>query len=88
MSHVLEYSLRNHPLHAENIPHFLSDTHSLQISLFRCEIQFQANILHYLYKILTPVSLVIISGISLGMRPANERRCYNVTTSLIAWAHI
>ena len=26
-------------------------------------------------------------GISPGMRPANERRRYNVTTSLIAWAH-
>ena len=27
------------------------------------------------------------SGISLGMRPANERRCYIVTTSLFGWAH-
>ena len=27
------------------------------------------------------------AGISLGMRPANERRRYNVTTSLIGWAH-
>ena len=29
-----------------------------------------------------------IPGISLGMRPANERRCFNVMTSLIGWAHI
>ena len=28
------------------------------------------------------------SGISLGVRPANERRRYNVMTSLIGWAHI
>ena len=27
------------------------------------------------------------AGISLGMCPANERRCYNVTTSLIGWVH-
>ena len=27
------------------------------------------------------------SGINYGMRPANERRCYNVTASLIGWAH-
>ena len=27
-------------------------------------------------------------GISLGLRPANERRRYIVTTSLIDWAHI
>ena len=28
-----------------------------------------------------------ISGNSLGMRLANERRRYNVTTSLIGWAY-
>ena len=28
-----------------------------------------------------------VSGISLGMGPANKRRRYNVTTSLIGWAH-
>ena len=27
------------------------------------------------------------TGISLGMRPANERRRYIVTTYLIGWAH-
>ena len=27
------------------------------------------------------------AGISLDMRPANERRRYNITTSLIGWAH-
>ena len=27
------------------------------------------------------------AGISLGMRPANERRRYIVTTSLIGWEH-
>ena len=27
------------------------------------------------------------AGISLGMRPTNERRRYNVTASLIDWAH-
>ena len=30
---------------------------------------------------------VQITGTSLGMRPANERRRYNVTTYLIGWAH-
>ena len=28
------------------------------------------------------------TGISLCMRPANERRRYNVTSSLTGWAHI
>ena len=28
-----------------------------------------------------------VSGISLGLRPANERHCYIVTTSLIGWAY-
>ena len=28
-----------------------------------------------------------LSGMSLGMRPANERRRYIVTMSLIGWAH-
>ena len=27
------------------------------------------------------------AGISVGMRPANERRRYNVKTSLMGWAH-
>ena len=27
------------------------------------------------------------AGISLGMRPANERRRYNIKTSLMGWAH-
>ena len=27
------------------------------------------------------------TGISLGMQPANERRRYNVMTSLIGWTH-
>ena len=29
----------------------------------------------------------IPAGIRLGVRPANEGRCYIVTTSLIGWAH-
>ena len=29
----------------------------------------------------------IIAVISLGMRPANERRRYNVTASRIGWEH-
>ena len=29
-----------------------------------------------------------LTGISLGMRPANERLCNNVTKSLIGWVHI
>ena len=27
------------------------------------------------------------AGLILGLRPANERRRYKVTTSLIGWAH-
>ena len=27
-----------------------------------------------------------LPGLILGLRPANERRCYNVTPSLIGWA--
>ena len=30
--------------------------------------------------------LIAISGLILGLHPANERRCYYVTTSLIGWA--
>ena len=33
------------------------------------------------------IAIVIIAGIVLCMRPANERRCYNVTPSLIGWVH-
>ena len=33
------------------------------------------------------VSNSALAAISLGMRTANERRCYIVTTSLIGWAH-
>ena len=33
------------------------------------------------------VSLLIRTGIILGMGLANERWCYNVTLSLIGWAH-
>ena len=29
----------------------------------------------------------VLAGMILYMRPANERRCYNVTPSLIGWAH-
>ena len=36
---------------------------------------------------LGPVSTCSISGIILCMRPANERRRYIVTSSLIGWAH-
>ena len=32
--------------------------------------------------------IISVSGISLGMYPANEGCRYNVTTSLIGWAHI
>ena len=31
--------------------------------------------------------LIDTTGIGLGMHPVNERRGYNVTTSLIGWAH-
>ena len=33
------------------------------------------------------ICMIFRSGISLSMRPANERHCYNVTTSLIGWTH-
>ena len=36
---------------------------------------------------MTEILLIEASGISLGMRPANEKRRYVVTTSLIGWAH-
>ena len=39
---------------------------------------------------ITPVYIdrsYLTPGIHLGMPPANERRRYNVTTSLIGWAH-
>ena len=35
----------------------------------------------------TEVKFQGISGIILGMGSANERRCYNITLSLIGWAH-
>ena len=33
------------------------------------------------------LKLYLSTGIILRMRPANERRRYNVTSSLIDWAH-
>ena len=36
---------------------------------------------------LIPRIPVVNAGISLGMRPVNERRRYIVTTSLIGWTH-
>ena len=35
----------------------------------------------------TGTALYMYSGLILGLHPANERRCYCVTTSLIGWAH-
>ena len=35
----------------------------------------------------TNFNMLTLTGISLCMRPANERRRYNVTTSLIGWVH-
>ena len=46
-----------------------------------------------IWKELSWVFLLILhvllahAGIILCMRPANERRCYNVTSSLIGWVH-
>ena len=39
------------------------------------------------YKPSIHPTVVTIPGISLGLRPTNGRRRYNVTTSLIGWAH-
>ena len=39
------------------------------------------------YNIAHGIPWVILLGISLCMRPANERWLYNVTSSLIGWAH-
>ena len=39
------------------------------------------------FKVLRPENAHVHLGISLGMHPANERRRYNVTMSLIGWAH-
>ena len=50
------------------------------------------NDIHLIY-LFNPMSIArcgtsfLSAGISMGMRPANERRRYNVTTSLIDWAH-
>ena len=42
--------------------------------------------LWYTMRVLQPHYLTL-SGIILWMRPANERRRYIVTSSLISWAH-
>ena len=34
-----------------------------------------------------PLAAMVHAGVILGVRPANESRCYIVTTSLIGWAH-
>ena len=39
------------------------------------------------YALFCSGSITAYSGIILSMRPANERRRYNVTSSLIGWAH-
>ena len=36
--------------------------------------------------VITPAPHLVHSGLISGLRPANERRCYFVTTSLIGWA--
>ena len=36
---------------------------------------------------LTHIITHVQAGSSLGMHPANERHCYNVTSSLIGWTH-
>ena len=38
--------------------------------------------------IFTALSMSYITGLIVRLRPANERRRYNVTPSLIGWAHI
>ena len=39
----------------------------------------------FLFHTLTILFYVPIPGLTLGLCPANERRCYKVTLSLIAW---
>ena len=36
--------------------------------------------------ILNLIPVPMDAGLNLGLRPANERRCYFVATSLIVWA--
>ena len=41
---------------------------------------------HQHNKYLRPLPLLILANETSGLRPANERRCYFVTTSLTGWA--
>ena len=47
---------------------------------------FTHNLHGYLHKQAYENLGKYITGLILGLRPANERRCYFVTTSLIGWA--
>ena len=46
-----------------------------------CNIIFYNYMLHIMWQ-----WQVEYTGLILGLRPANERRCYKVTPSLIGWA--
>ena len=41
----------------------------------------------FLLGIILYCKLMLVTGIILGMRPAHDRRCYNVKPSFIGWAH-
>ena len=43
--------------------------------------------IHALNSLVVPLGCVDKAGITLGVRPANEKRHYIVTTSLIGWEH-
>ena len=63
---------------APNIYQAISNQHADLVVATMSSCSWQVHIL----TVISPYA-----GISLGMCPANERCCYNTTTSLIGWAH-
>ena len=61
----------------------LSKTYSMARNMISYACQSSVSMVHALFTYITSCH----TGISLGIRPANERRCYNVTTSPIGWVH-
>ena len=48
--------------------------------------RFVLRVFLLLWNLTGLLAVVLPTGLSLGLHPANERRCYNVTLSLIGWA--
>ena len=65
---------------------FILNEGSFQVISHRSFASQLSHIASYDLTKLLSIAIVIKSGLILGVRPANERRRYFITTSLIGWA--